>query len=201
MNHQAPARRIARLLAAFALIAGWLAAAAPAAMASPVAATRQATGYLRLAHLSPNAPAVDVYLYSVGNSSAMVVVHHVDLRDRIDLPARPGRGLHGRDAGGREALVVPAGAVHDRPDTVRPCLHGGRHGTGGRAAAAGARRHADHPAGPVPRPGHPGLAEGAQGHSDGGRPDADEEPGVRQRDLVRVRGGRDLGTSGSRAGR
>ena len=77
MNHQAPARRIARLLAAFALIAGWLAAAAPAAMASPVAATRQATGYLRLAHLSPNAPAVDVYLYSVGNSSAMVVVHHV----------------------------------------------------------------------------------------------------------------------------
>src|SRR5487761_749146 len=76
MTHQPPARRIVRLLAAFALVAGWLAAAVPAAMASPAAATRQATGYLRLAHLSPNTPAVDVYLYSVCNSSAMVVVHH-----------------------------------------------------------------------------------------------------------------------------
>lgn len=75
MNHQAPVRRIVRLLAACALLTGWLAAAAPAALASP--ATHQATGYLRLAHLSPNTPPVDVYLYSVGNKNAMVVVHHV----------------------------------------------------------------------------------------------------------------------------
>ncbi len=75
MNHQAPVRRVLRLLAACALLTGWLAAAAPAALASP--ATHQATGYLRLAHLSPNTPPVDVYLYSVGNSNAMVVVHHV----------------------------------------------------------------------------------------------------------------------------
>jgi hypothetical protein len=77
MTHQASVRRMIRLLASCAVLAGWLAAAAPAAMASPVSATRQASGYLRLAHLSPNAPAVDVYLYSVGNSNAMVVVHHV----------------------------------------------------------------------------------------------------------------------------
>ncbi len=77
MTLQAPVRRIIRVLAAAALVGGWLAAAAPAAMASPAAATRQTTGYLRLAHLSPNAPAVDVYLYSVGNSHAMIVVHHV----------------------------------------------------------------------------------------------------------------------------
>jgi Domain of unknown function (DUF4397) len=75
MNHQAPAGRIFRLLGACALLTGWLAAAAPAALASP--ATHQATGYLRLAHLSPNTPPVDVYLYSVGNPKAMVVVHHV----------------------------------------------------------------------------------------------------------------------------
>jgi uncharacterized protein DUF4397 len=75
MNHQAPVRRVLRLLGACALLTGWLAAAAPAALASP--ATHQATGYLRLAHLSPNTPPVDVYLYSVGNSNAMVVVHHV----------------------------------------------------------------------------------------------------------------------------
>ena len=37
MNHQAPVRRIIRLLAACALAIGWLAAATPAAMASPAA--------------------------------------------------------------------------------------------------------------------------------------------------------------------
>jgi len=77
MSHQAPVRRAVRLLAACALVAAWLGTAAPAAMASPATATRQTTGYLRLAHLSPNTPAVDVYLYSVGNSNAMIVVHHV----------------------------------------------------------------------------------------------------------------------------
>jgi hypothetical protein len=34
-------------------------------------------GWLRLAHLSPNTPAVDVYLYSFHDPTAMVVVHHV----------------------------------------------------------------------------------------------------------------------------
>ena len=32
---------------------------------------------MRLAHLSPNTPAVDVYLYSFGDSSAEQVLHHV----------------------------------------------------------------------------------------------------------------------------
>jgi hypothetical protein len=35
------------------------------------------SGWVRLAHLSPNAPAVDVYLYSFGNPSARLVLHHV----------------------------------------------------------------------------------------------------------------------------
>jgi hypothetical protein len=34
-------------------------------------------GWIRLAHLSPNTPPVDVYLYSFGNSHAMIVLHHV----------------------------------------------------------------------------------------------------------------------------
>jgi Domain of unknown function (DUF4397) len=41
------------------------------------ASASQGSGYLRLAHLSPNTPAVDVYLYSFHNSKAMIVVHHV----------------------------------------------------------------------------------------------------------------------------
>ena len=44
--------------------------AAPA-LASPGA------GWVRLAHLSPNAPAVDVYLYSFGDPTARLVLHHV----------------------------------------------------------------------------------------------------------------------------
>ena len=65
---------VARLIAACALalgLAGTLAAGASAASAAT------GTGYLRLAHLSPNTPAVDCYLYSFGNPSAMVVLHHV----------------------------------------------------------------------------------------------------------------------------
>lgn len=75
MTHQAPVRRISRLLAALALAVGLLATIAPAALASPV--TKSSAGWLRLAHLSPNTPAVDVYLYSLGNSDAMIVLHHV----------------------------------------------------------------------------------------------------------------------------
>jgi hypothetical protein len=63
--------RIARLAAAAGLALGMAGLAAPAASAA------SGTGWLRLAHLSPNTPAVDVYLYSFGNSSAMVVLKHV----------------------------------------------------------------------------------------------------------------------------
>jgi len=45
-----------------------------AASASTVSA---GTGWVRLAHLSPDTPAVDVYLYSFGDSSAEQVLHHV----------------------------------------------------------------------------------------------------------------------------
>jgi hypothetical protein len=45
--------------------------AASASTASP------GTGWVRLAHLSPNTPAVDVYLYSFGDPSAEQVLHHV----------------------------------------------------------------------------------------------------------------------------
>ena len=47
----------------------------PAVASASVAAT--STGWVRLAHLSPNTPAVDVYLYSFGDTSAQLVLHHV----------------------------------------------------------------------------------------------------------------------------
>jgi hypothetical protein len=45
--------------------------------AASAATTSSGTGWVRLAHLSPDTPAVDVYLYSFGDSSAELVLHHV----------------------------------------------------------------------------------------------------------------------------
>jgi hypothetical protein len=54
--------------------------AAVVVASAPVAASASAatgTGWIRLAHLSPNTPPVDVYLYSFGDPSAQLVLHHV----------------------------------------------------------------------------------------------------------------------------
>jgi hypothetical protein len=50
---------------------------APAAPATPASAAKSGFGWLRLAHLSPNTPAVDVYLYAVGEPVARIVLRHV----------------------------------------------------------------------------------------------------------------------------
>ena len=58
------------------LASGVAIASVPAASAA-TAKHHSNDGWIRLAHLSPNTPPVDVYLYSFGNSHAMVVLHHV----------------------------------------------------------------------------------------------------------------------------
>ena len=65
-------RRLTVLLAASALLLG-----IPAAATAWAASATSGTGWIRLAHLSPNTPPVDVYLYSFGNSDAQIVLHHV----------------------------------------------------------------------------------------------------------------------------
>ncbi len=45
--------------------------------AASAATTPSGDGWVRLTHLSPNTPAVDVYLYSFGDSTAELVLHHV----------------------------------------------------------------------------------------------------------------------------
>ena len=62
--------RVYRLIGLTILTIGLLAGAAPASASA-------GSGWLRLAHLSPNTPAVDVYLYSFHNPKAMVEVDHV----------------------------------------------------------------------------------------------------------------------------
>jgi hypothetical protein len=56
---------------------GLLMAAAPAVSAVTATAGLGGDGWIQLAHLSPNTPPVDVYLYSFGDPKAMVVLHHV----------------------------------------------------------------------------------------------------------------------------
>lgn len=70
MNTRRFIRRTILLMAMPALLLG-VPKAASAATASA------GTGWVRLAHLSPNTPAVDVYLYSFGDPSAEQVLHHV----------------------------------------------------------------------------------------------------------------------------
>ena len=86
MSLQLRGRRLARPLSVLGLSATLLGAAVPAVSAATGAGTQSAshhvlharsTGWLRLAHLSPNTPAVDVYLYAVGKSHAMIVLKHV----------------------------------------------------------------------------------------------------------------------------
>jgi hypothetical protein len=76
------ARRITMLLAASALLLGIPAAASAtvssdAVFSGAVTSSSAATGWIRLAHLSPDTSAVDVYLYSFGNSTAHIVLRHV----------------------------------------------------------------------------------------------------------------------------
>jgi hypothetical protein len=54
---------------------------ASAATQSTAATATTGSGWIRLAHFSPNTPAVDVYLYSFGNASAQIVLHHVAYGD------------------------------------------------------------------------------------------------------------------------
>ena len=72
MNFRKSINRLLMLLAASALLLG-----IPAAATAFASSATTGTGWIRLAHLSPNTPAVDVYLYSFDDSNAMIVLHHV----------------------------------------------------------------------------------------------------------------------------
>jgi len=89
MKHLRNVRRAALLLAVSVLLLAASAVAAAAATAGSGTAA-SGTAWIRLAHLSPNTPAVDVYLYSFGNPDARVVLHHVAYGDVSGYLAVPG---------------------------------------------------------------------------------------------------------------
>jgi hypothetical protein len=70
-------RRSVLLAGLITAASGLLMAAAPAVSAGTAAIRSGGDGWIQLAHLSPNTPPVDVYLYSFGDPKAMIVLHHV----------------------------------------------------------------------------------------------------------------------------
>jgi hypothetical protein len=84
IKHRAVAGALRRWAARLAALAGTgllgVALAAAPATATAAASAKAASspaGWIRCAHLSPNTPPVDVYLYSFGNPKAMMVLKHV----------------------------------------------------------------------------------------------------------------------------
>jgi hypothetical protein len=109
MKHLRTIRRAALLLAASVLLLAGSAVTAAAATTGPRTAAA-GTAWIRLAHLSPNTPAVDVYLYSFGNPDARVVLHHVAYGDVSGYLAVPG--------GGYSVAMRPAGAAATSPPVL-----------------------------------------------------------------------------------
>jgi len=100
--------RILNALSAVALSLGLLSIAGPATSATPA-------GWLRLAHLSPNTPPVDVYLYSLGNPKARVVLHHVSY-GTVSPYLRAAAGVY-------TVEMRPAGATASSPPVLSTAVH------------------------------------------------------------------------------
>jgi Domain of unknown function (DUF4397) len=99
--------RIARVTASAAIVTITV-LPATVAMAAPAQAASGQDGWVRLAHLSPNTPAVDVYLYPFGNSTAQLVLKHVAYGDASPYESlTPGLYLVAMRAAGAAASTSP----------------------------------------------------------------------------------------------
>src|ERR1700691_3980099 len=182
--------RLALLLVPATVIIGALAYATPAASAST------GTGWLRLAHLSPNTPPVDVYLYSFHDPNAMIVLHHVAYGTISGYETVP--------AGEYTVAMRGAGAasaVHDRQHPRRRRVHGRRHGPGERPAPSDPEGPTDDASREIAGAHHPRLAHRAQGHGDRRQEGAGQEHAVRDRHVLRRGPGGDVGGQGGRRDR
>jgi Domain of unknown function (DUF4397) len=74
-------RPLARLTAIAVLAGGTAVAASPAAFASSGAAAATQDGWVRIAHLSPEAPAMDMYMYPFGDPEKATVLRDVAYGD------------------------------------------------------------------------------------------------------------------------
>ena len=101
-------------------------------------------GYVRLAHLSPDTPAVDVYLAAPDSTKPRVFpgVGYGVVSDYLELAPGPVRG---GDARGRRPRQRPPGAHHRGRGDQRRRVHGGRCRPTRGPGAAGAQRRPQRP--------------------------------------------------------
>jgi Domain of unknown function (DUF4397) len=101
-------RHLARFVALAALLAG-TAAVAPAASASTGAAAASSDGWVRIAHLSPKAPAMDMYLFPFGDPTHATVLRDVAYGDvSAYLALSPGEYTVAMRGFGAPASSAPA---------------------------------------------------------------------------------------------
>src|SRR5258708_30922254 len=106
--------RLRAVIAIGSLLLGLAALAASPASAAP-ASSAPATGWLRLAHLSPNTPPVDVYLYNFGNAAARTVLKHVGYGTvSTYLPVKAGEYTVAMRSAGAAATAAPVPSTAGR---------------------------------------------------------------------------------------
>ena len=137
--------RLAVVAVLLALVGPAIGLAAPAvALAAPADAP---PAYLRLAHLSPDTPTVDVYVDSAADPSRSFVVPGVGYGAVSQYQPLPPDSyvISMRPAGARRG--VPAGHLRQRGRQPGRGVHGRGHREVGEPGAVGAERQAGHPAG------------------------------------------------------
>ena len=153
-------------------------------LTAPAASAKADVGWVQLAHLSPNTPAVDVYLYSFGDSTAQLVLKHVAYGT-----VSPFEQLA---AGDYTVAMRLAGAPAKSKAVLTNAVDvqaGHAYTVAGMGPAKGLRiqiipDRLTTPAWQVPRPGHPGVAGPELRHRHGWRFEAGLEPEVRERDRL-----------------
>jgi hypothetical protein len=105
-------RHLARLAAITVLAGGtatFVAAASPAASASSTAITATQDGWVRIAHLSPKAPAMDMYMYPYGDPEQATVLRDVAYGDvSAYIALSPGQYTVAMRGFGAPATSAPA---------------------------------------------------------------------------------------------
>src|ERR1700749_3155239 len=91
--------------------AAFVAAAGPAASAAPASSGEPAAmqdGWVRCAHLSPDSPAMDIYMYAFGKTGHLIVLRHVSCGGVSEYMAvSPGRYSVALRAAGAPASSPP----------------------------------------------------------------------------------------------
>jgi hypothetical protein len=105
--------RVFRYSAVTALAGGLVALVTTVAPAAPASAATSApaaaaVGWVRCAHLSPNTPAVDVYMYAFGSTANPVILRHVSYGNVSDyMPVKAGQYTVAMRAAGASASSSP----------------------------------------------------------------------------------------------